>query len=108
MPVGLRAPSAPDGSAEQPAAALAALLAARHKRPFLGVTAHGTAGIVQSTGNPDCSIVLAGGKGPVEERVAAILKECAEISAPVIAECSGSSISPAQQVGYLTLWGILA
>lgn len=98
MPVGLRAPSAPDGSAEEPSAALTALQAAALPRPFLGVTSHGTAGIVESTGNPVCSIVLSGGVGGVGERTSRVLSECEKISAPVIAECAGPGVGPVEQV----------
>ncbi|KAL1514553.1 hypothetical protein AB1Y20_003649 [Prymnesium parvum] len=96
MPVGLRSPSAPDGSAEDPATALAAAQAAALPRPFLGVTAHGTAGIVLSTGNPDCSVVMGGGTGSAEQRAAAIVGECGKLRASVIAECGGG-MEPSQQ-----------
>ncbi|KAL3897604.1 MAG: hypothetical protein SGPRY_013016, partial [Prymnesium sp.] len=63
MPVGLRAPSAPDGSAEEPSAALTALQAAALPRPFLGVGSHGAGGSVERAGNPVCSVVVSGGVG---------------------------------------------
>jgi len=97
MPVGLRAPAAPDGSDEQGQVACDAINEAGQPKAFLGVTSHGTAGIVQCTGNPDCSVVLGGGTGSAEDRVSRILDGCADLQAAVIAECGGAGMSPSGQ-----------
>ena len=90
MPAGLRAPAATDTGKEDAATARAAQTAAGEARHFLGVTAHGLAGIVESTGNADCGLMLGGGRGSAAQRAANVLAECAsDETRPVIAECGG-------------------
>ena len=102
MPVGLRAPAATCGGVEDVALARASLSAAAEARHFLGVTAHGLAGIVESTGNADCSLMLGGGlgggPGSGAQRAQKVLAECAaESGAAVVAECgSGGAIDSDQ------------
>ena len=65
--------------------------AAGEARHFLGVTAHGLAGIVESTGNSDATVVLSGGQGKPNERAGRILAACpAEgvASSGVLAACA--------------------
>jgi 3-deoxy-7-phosphoheptulonate synthase len=60
MPVGFK--NGTDGGVK---AAINAVGAAGHPHSFLGVTDQGLAGIVTTTGNPDCHVILRGGKsGP--------------------------------------------
>ncbi|MBD2257522.1 3-deoxy-7-phosphoheptulonate synthase [Pseudanabaena sp. FACHB-2040] len=60
MPIGFK--NNTDGSLQ---AATNAMLAASRPHHFLGINHHGLASIVTTTGNPDCHLVLRGGKnGP--------------------------------------------
>ncbi|MEM8544680.1 MAG: 3-deoxy-7-phosphoheptulonate synthase, partial [Cyanobacteria bacterium P01_H01_bin.119] len=60
MPIGFK--NSTDGSLQ---AATNAMLAASQPHHFLGINHHGLASIVATTGNPDCHLVLRGGKhGP--------------------------------------------
>lgn len=60
MPIGFK--NSTDGSLQ---AATNAMLAASQPHHFLGINHHGLASIVTTTGNPDCHLVLRGGKsGP--------------------------------------------
>ena len=60
MPVGFK--NGTDGSL---GVAINAMLAASHAHRFLGIDPHGHASIVTTTGNPDCHLVLRGGRqGP--------------------------------------------
>lgn len=58
MPIGFK--NGTDGSLQ---AAMNAMLAASQPHHFLGINHHGLASIVTTTGNPDCHLVLRGGKG---------------------------------------------
>uniref|UniRef100_B8HLG2 Phospho-2-dehydro-3-deoxyheptonate aldolase n=1 Tax=Cyanothece sp. (strain PCC 7425 / ATCC 29141) TaxID=395961 RepID=B8HLG2_CYAP4 len=60
MPVGFK--NGTDGSVH---VAVNAILAARQQHHFLGINSAGLASIISTTGNPDCHLVLRGGKeGP--------------------------------------------
>ena len=60
MPVGFK--NGTDGGVQ---IAIDAIRAAAHPHRFLGVTEQGLAGIVATTGNPDCHVILRGGStGP--------------------------------------------
>lgn len=60
MPVGFK--NSTDGNLTT---AIHAILAANHPHHFLGINSQGMASIVQTTGNPDCHVILRGGKnGP--------------------------------------------
>ncbi|MGH7388956.1 MAG: 3-deoxy-7-phosphoheptulonate synthase [Candidatus Rokuibacteriota bacterium] len=60
MPVGFK--NGTDGGVQ---IAIDALRAAVHRHRFLGVTEQGLAGIVSTSGNPDCHVILRGGaSGP--------------------------------------------
>jgi 3-deoxy-7-phosphoheptulonate synthase len=56
MPVGFK--NGTDGGVQ---IAIDALRAAAHPHRFIGVTEQGLAGIVSTTGNPDCHVILRGG-----------------------------------------------
>ena len=90
MPVGVRAPKLDGGTSEDVSTAAAAVAAGGTGRHFLGVTSHGLAGIVQSTGNRDIAITLDGGSGVGTQRAAAVLAACAGSTAPIVAQCGGS------------------
>ena len=77
MPAGLRVPTNADG-ADELAAAAAGLAAAGEAQVFFGVTSHGIAGIVQSTGNAECGLVMRGGAGTPEQRAKRVVGACAE------------------------------
>ena len=96
MPVGVRAPSQDAGGREDGGAAAAAVAAAAVGRHFLGVTSHGLAGIVQSTGNADLAVLLEGGTGAGATRAAAVLGACTSSQAAVVAECAGSDPAAAR------------
>jgi len=89
MPVGLRAPRQDSGATEDVAMTRAAVTSAGSARYFLGVTSHGLAGIVQSTGNEDTALLLDGGRGEPSARAASVLQACADSSGAVLAECAG-------------------
>lgn len=64
MPIGFK--NNTDGSLQ---AATNAMLTASRPHHFLGINHHGLASIVKTTGNPDCHLVLRGGKhGPNYDR----------------------------------------
>jgi len=58
MPVGFK-----NGTEGNVGAAVNGVEAAGHRHSFLGVTDRGVAGLVTTTGNPDCHVILRGGKG---------------------------------------------
>jgi len=57
MPVGLK--NRTDGSLQP---AVDAVLAASVPHVFTGITEHGTAAVLSTTGNPDCHVILRGGR----------------------------------------------
>jgi 3-deoxy-7-phosphoheptulonate synthase len=59
MPIGMK--NRPDGSI---ATAIDAINAAAAQHVFPGIDVSGTPAIMHTTGNPDCHLVLRGGKGP--------------------------------------------
>ncbi|MEO1127337.1 MAG: 3-deoxy-7-phosphoheptulonate synthase [Cyanobacteria bacterium J06635_15] len=88
MPIGFK--NSTDGSLQ---AATNAMLAASQPHHFLGINHHGLASIVTTTGNPDCHLVLRGGKhGPnynadsVEQAAAALNKD--GINPRMMIDCS--------------------
>ncbi|MEK7414809.1 MAG: 3-deoxy-7-phosphoheptulonate synthase [Planctomycetota bacterium] len=88
MPVGFK--NSTDGSLN---AAVNAMLAAGHSHHFLGIDTHGHASIVTTTGNPDCHLVLRGGRqGPNydHESVAKASIELAAAGVPtrMLIDCS--------------------
>jgi len=99
MPAGLYA-SKRGGAEDDVARAVEARAAAGEARHFLGVTAHGLAGIVESTGNYDCAIVLGGGGGTPGERARHVLEACRAEggSHAVVASCGGGGAIDAEQI----------
>lgn len=89
MPVGFK-----NGTQGNIDIAVDALFAAKHQHHFLGVTDTGESAIVSTTGNPDCHIILRGGKvtGPnydsntVNDTVAAL--QAKQLNAKVMVDCS--------------------
>jgi 3-deoxy-7-phosphoheptulonate synthase len=57
-PVGFK-----NGTSGDVQVAIDAILSASHSHTFLGLTKHGQSAILVTTGNPDCHIILRGGKG---------------------------------------------
>jgi len=88
MPIGFK--NGTDGSL---AAAINAMVAASQPHHFLGINHHGLASIVTTTGNPDCHLVLRGGKdGPnfSRDHVARAAAEMAklELNPRLMIDCS--------------------
>ncbi|NEQ30882.1 MAG: 3-deoxy-7-phosphoheptulonate synthase [Leptolyngbya sp. SIO4C5] len=88
MPIGFK--NNTDGSLQ---AAINAMLAASQPHHFLGINHHGLASIVATTGNPDCHLVLRGGKnGPnyaveqVEQAAQALIKQ--RLNPRIMVDCS--------------------
>ena len=77
--------------------AIEAVLSAAHPHTFLGHTKHGQSAIFATTGNPDCHVILRGGRKSVNytaEAVAADLRRPAEGGTP--AQCH-DRLQPCQQ-----------
>lgn len=88
MPVGFK--NGTDGSLS---AAVNAMLAAGHAHHFLGIDQHGHASIVTTAGNPNCHLVLRGGRqGPnydaASVRTAAAELDKAGLPTRVMVDCS--------------------
>jgi 3-deoxy-7-phosphoheptulonate synthase len=100
MPVGFK--NGTDGWLD---GAVNAMTAARRPHSFLGVDAEGRASVVQTRGNPDCHLVLRGGRtGPNYSRDdvarAAAAARGEAVARPVMVDCShgNSGKDPARQV----------
>ena len=99
MPAGLHAHVPGTNGDDDAQKATEALTAAGTARHFLGVTAHGLAGIVESTGNADCALVLGGGLGNPASRAKAILEACkAEDASPVVVSTGTGGAIDADQI----------
>jgi 3-deoxy-7-phosphoheptulonate synthase len=59
--------------------AIEAVLSAAHPHTFLGHTKHGQSAIFVTTGNPDCHIILRGGRGLVNYTAEAVAETCAQL-----------------------------
>jgi 3-deoxy-7-phosphoheptulonate synthase len=59
--------------------AVEALLSAAHPHTFLGHTKHGQSAIFVTTGNPDCHIILRGGRKMVNYTADAVSDACAQL-----------------------------
>ncbi|OLC53886.1 MAG: 3-deoxy-7-phosphoheptulonate synthase [Chloroflexi bacterium 13_1_40CM_4_68_4] len=92
MPVGFK-----NGTGGGIQMAIDAVRAAAHPHTFLGVTEQGLAGIVITRGNPDCHVILRGGRtGPNYDRahvqrVLALLRESAQAPRIMIDASHGNS-----------------
>jgi 3-deoxy-7-phosphoheptulonate synthase len=99
MPVGFK--NGTDGGVQ---VAIDAIRSAAHPHHFLSVTKQGNAAIVETRGNPDCHLILRGGKsGPNYDAtaLAAVTAELKKADLPVrvVIDCShaNSDKSPAKQ-----------
>jgi 3-deoxy-7-phosphoheptulonate synthase len=92
MPVGFK-----NGTGGGIQMAIDAVEAAAHPHTFLGVTEQGLAGIVITRGNPDCHVILRGGRtGPnyardQVQRVLAMLRESGQAARVMIDASHGNS-----------------
>lgn len=59
--------------------AIEAILSAAHPHTFLGHTKNGQSAIFVTTGNPDCHVILRGGRGMVNYTSAAVADTCAQL-----------------------------
>ena len=88
MPIGFK-----NGTYGTVQLAVDAVVSAAHPHRFLGVTEQGLAAIVQTTGNPDCHVILRGGTSgtnydEVSVKKAAELLDRAGLRASVLVDCS--------------------
>jgi 3-deoxy-7-phosphoheptulonate synthase len=92
MPVGFK-----NGTGGGIQMAIDAVAAAAHRHTFLGVTEQGLAGIVITRGNPDCHVILRGGRtGPNYDRehvqrVLAMLRDSGQAPRLMIDASHGNS-----------------
>lgn len=73
--------------------AIEAVLSAAHPHTFLGHTKHGQSAIFATTGNPDCHVILRGGRNTVNYTVEAVAATCdklqkAGLKPNVMIDCS--------------------
>jgi len=73
--------------------AVEAVLSAAHQHTFLGHTKHGQSAIFATTGNPDCHVILRGGRGRVNYTPRAVIETCDQLQAAglrpqVMIDCS--------------------
>jgi 3-deoxy-7-phosphoheptulonate synthase len=73
--------------------AIEAVLSAAHPHTFLGHTKHGQSAIFATTGNPDCHVILRGGRGRVNYTADAVEETCSKLEAAglipvVMIDCS--------------------
>jgi 3-deoxy-7-phosphoheptulonate synthase len=59
--------------------AVEAVLSAAHPHTFLGHTKHGQSAIFATSGNPDCHVILRGGRGKVNYTAAAVAETCGKL-----------------------------
>lgn len=59
--------------------AIEAILSAAHPHTFLGHTKHGQSAIFVTTGNPDCHVILRGGRNLVNYTAEAVADTCAQL-----------------------------
>jgi 3-deoxy-7-phosphoheptulonate synthase len=87
-PVGFK-----NGTSGDAGIAIEAILSARHPHTFLGYTKQGHSAIFETTGNPDCHLILRGGRGNTNygaadvERISA-LEEKAGLKPALMIDCS--------------------
>jgi len=88
MPVGFK--NGTDGGLE---VAINAMISARHRHSFVGITADGVTAVIKTLGNPDRHLVLRGGKGgpnhgPVDVAAAVDAVAREGLARPVMIDCS--------------------
>src|SRR5664279_4502169 len=59
--------------------AIEAVLSAEHPHTFLGHTKHGQSAIFATTGNPDCHVILRGGRSSVNYTAEAVASTCGRL-----------------------------
>jgi 3-deoxy-7-phosphoheptulonate synthase len=59
--------------------AIDAILSAAHSHSFLGLTKHGQSAILVTKGNPDCHIILRGGRGTVNYTAQSVAETAAQM-----------------------------
>ena len=59
--------------------AIDAILSAAHSHAFLGHTKHGQSAILMTTGNPDCHMILRGGRGTVNYTAESVAETSAQM-----------------------------
>jgi 3-deoxy-7-phosphoheptulonate synthase len=59
--------------------AIEAVLSAAHPHTFLGHTKHGQSAIFATSGNPDCHVILRGGRGKVNYTASAVEETCGKL-----------------------------
>jgi 3-deoxy-7-phosphoheptulonate synthase len=98
MPVGFK-----NGTSGDLAAALNAMVSARHPHSFLGITADGVSAVVSTRGNPDRHLVLRGGAAGPNYDAESVARAAArvdgeDLARPVMIDCShGNSRKDAAQ-----------
>jgi 3-deoxy-7-phosphoheptulonate synthase len=78
--------------------AIEAVLSAAHPHTFLGHTKHGQSAIFATSGNPDCHVILRGGRNKVNYTAEAVNDTCAKLEAAglrpqVMIDCSHANSS---------------
>jgi len=78
--------------------AIEAVLSAAHPHTFLGHTKHGQSAIFATNGNPDCHVILRGGRNQVNYTAEAVNETCVELEAAglrpqVMIDCSHANSS---------------
>jgi 3-deoxy-7-phosphoheptulonate synthase len=73
-PVGFK-----NGTSGDVQVAIDAILSAAHSHAFLGLTKSGQSAILVTTGNPDCHIILRGGRGVVNYTAESVAKTAAKM-----------------------------
>jgi 3-deoxy-7-phosphoheptulonate synthase len=97
MPVGFK--NSTDGDIQ---IAINAILSARHSHSFVGIDATGSTSILRTTGNPDCHLILRGGRSgpnyhPDDIENACQLLEKAGIEPTIIVDAShGNSMKKSE------------
>jgi 3-deoxy-7-phosphoheptulonate synthase len=93
MPIGFK-----NGTYGTVQLAVDAVVSAAHAHRFLGVTEQGLAAIVQTTGNPDCHVILRGGTSGPNYDAASVARACellakAGLRESVLVDCSHGNSS---------------
>ena len=78
--------------------AIEAVLSAAHPHTFLGHTKHGQSAIFATNGNPDCHVILRGGRNKVNYTAEAVNETCSKLEAAglrpqVMIDCSHANSS---------------
>jgi 3-deoxy-7-phosphoheptulonate synthase len=96
--------------------AVEAILSAAHQHTFLGHTKHGQSAIFATSGNPDCHVILRGGRTKVNYTADAVNETCGQLETAglrpqVMIDCSHANSSkdyPRQAVACRNVAGQLA